>query len=536
MSDGRHRLAWVAIFLGGVALRLVLWSGYGLGDDPSYFAAYHRIFLSHRINPSEPYDFRFGIWVPVVLAMRVFGETEIGFIGAITAASIWNLILVHLLARQEWEPPWALLAMALLAVFPLEVVCSTLFANDILLGAWCFTSLWLLRRSFRTDLGTSGRLVSAVGSGVFLTIGLLTKPWVMLMAPLLSVETLRRWRTAWRWAFVAAGTFAALGAAFFAWQWRRFGDPMHFMTIAWPMAIFMPYSRDILLDYPRMLLLRNQYGSWFAGSYPHVLLVLIAAFALRLIRAGRWLAYFLILLAGLAGLPSHRVNGEWVTLVPHIFRYLTFISIPLVLALTAWVREAWYWRPAVGVVVAAGLLVSGVVHSMTLAFPSRDAFAEERRALAVVSGFPDEQLVTDSDLASRYQHFHPKPRPYGVRFLHAETLEAREKEFAAVKKGIVVTGGGRLPWYGCYRCTADLGTLAVPPSWTLVTTFEGRPLTEYRHEPLRVWRVSAAAGEARTLLEGHPDPSLRSDGQRSRRAQEEIGADTFFVLGSSVVR
>src|SRR5438046_889498 len=98
-------------------------------------------------------------------------------------------------------------------------------------------------------------------------------------------------------------------------------SPPH-IPIAKPVAIFLPDSRDILLDTPRMLFLRNEYGSYFAGFYPHALVLLMVLLGHRLFAAGKWLAYFAIYLVGLSALPSHRVNGAWVTLVPHIFRYL----------------------------------------------------------------------------------------------------------------------------------------------------------------------------------------------------------------------
>src|SRR4029453_4796137 len=104
----RHHWAWFAIILGfGAAFRLLLWSGYGLGDDPNYFMAYHGILLSGTFDRWEPYSMRFGISVPGVLFMKLFGVTEAGFIGAITVYSIVNLAIIYGLARQEWDRPRA---------------------------------------------------------------------------------------------------------------------------------------------------------------------------------------------------------------------------------------------------------------------------------------------------------------------------------------------------------------------------------------------------------------------------------------------
>ena len=503
------RLAWALVFGAGVALRLGLFSGYGLGDDPNYFLAYRSIYLSGNYIPADPYQMRFGIWVPVVLCMKVFGPTEAGFIGAITLCSIVNLALVYLLARQEWERPYALLAMAFMAVFPLDVLCATLFANDMILATYCFTALWLYRKALAEGGGRRVRVAQAAAAGLFLFFGVVTKPWVAIVAPIFLFEGVKHWRRGWRRSLVAAGTAALLSGSYFAWQWVRFGDPLYHISISRPLSSFMPYTREALLDYPRMLLQRNEYGAYFAGFYPQVLLLLALAFVWRAPKAAKWLLFLSLMLLGLAGYPSHKTQGHWVTLAPHIFRYLSLVSIPLCLALAAYVRELYLWRRAAGMALTAALLATAIADSVTLTRPTRDAFGEERAAVAVLRTFPDEPVWLDYHLLARFQYF--AGRPSRSAAITSETPPARHAEFARVTEGVLVTGGGRLPWYGCSPCIADLGGFAVPPSWTLVTAFEGRPLTPYRHEPLRVWRVSQAAVEAKELLDRQPDAGARRE-------------------------
>jgi len=511
VTPARRRLAWAVVFGAGVVLRLALSSGYGLGDDPNYFACYHGIFRTGTYNPNDAYAMRFGLWVPVVAFMKVFGVTEVGWIGAITFCSFVNLALVYLLARQEWEWPYPLVAMALFAVFPLDVLCSTLFANDEIVATYCFTAFWLYRDALLRDRARGIRTVCAALAGVFLLFGFVSKPWVALMAPLFAIEALRHWRRGWPYTLVTAGVTVVLVGGYVTWQWVRFGDPLWHVDVARPVAIFLPYTRDILLDYPRMLFFRNDYGSWFAGFYPHLLLLLAVLFPFPTFRAGKWLAFFAVMLLGLAAMPAGRdKDGQWTTLVPHIFRYLAFVSIPLCLALAAYVREVFRWRRWAGPTLLAGVVVLGVVQSVAVTAPSRDAFGEERRANAVLRQFTDETIWSDWDLLARFQNFAPAgKRAQVTHALRSETSEGRAQEFAAISEGVVVTGGGRLPWYGCYRCTADLAGFPVPASWTLLETFEGRPLTQYRHEPLRIWRVSQAAARAKEMLAERTDPEAK---------------------------
>ena len=83
--------------------------------------------------------------------------------------------------------------------------------------------------------------------------------------------------------------------------------------------------------------------------------------------------------------------------------------------------------------------------------------------------------------------------------IQSEQPDKRAQEFDRIDEGIVVTGGARLPWYGCHRCTANLAGYAVPASWRLVAKIDG-PRTAYRAERLRIWRVSQAELTAGQLL------------------------------------
>src|SRR5207248_7246590 len=74
--DNRFRLWWALVFVLGVAMRLALWSGFGLGDDPNYFSAYHGIYLSGAMEPHAAYDFRFAFWTPVVPSMKLLGRSQ----------------------------------------------------------------------------------------------------------------------------------------------------------------------------------------------------------------------------------------------------------------------------------------------------------------------------------------------------------------------------------------------------------------------------------------------------------------------------
>jgi 4-amino-4-deoxy-L-arabinose transferase-like glycosyltransferase len=502
--ERHHALLVAAVLAAGIVLRIALFSGYGLGDDPNFFISYYDIYRTGSWNAMRAYDFRFAFWVPVVAAMRLFGPGETAFIGFITACSILNLPLVYGLARQEWDRRAGLLAMALLAVFPLDVLCATLFVIDIPLATYCFGALWLYRAALR-GAGARARAALTIAAGVALFAAYSTKQWAVLVGALFAAEAVRDVRGTWRQSALCAGTFLALVGAYFGWQWWRFGDPIYDIHLVRSVAIFEPHYWHHMIDYPTMLWLPNEYGTWFAGWYPHALVLLAIACVARTHRAGRWPAYFVVLLVLLVAAPSHRQNGRWVILVPHIFRYLCLISIPLCLGLTAYLREVFRWRPLVGALLVAALLTTGTAQAIALTRPTRDAFGEMRRAVAMLAQFPDERVWSDAGMTFRFSQLGPGADDESPRYvwLRSEEPVGRAREFASIREGIVVTGGGRLPWYGCHRCTANLADFPVPPSWTLVAELDA-PRTAYRAEPLRIWRVSEATLTANQLLADVP--------------------------------
>jgi hypothetical protein len=493
-SSRRHAVLFGLVFVGGIVLRLALFSGYGLGDDPGYFLCYRDILETGTFNATRGYNSRFSFWIPVVGFMWTFGVSEAAWVGFVTLCSALNLGLVYLLARQEWDADAGLLAMALLAVLPLDVLSSTLFVIDIPLATYCFAAFWLYRES----LARTGRAAvrRALGASAFLFLGYVAKQWAVLVGLLFLAEALRDVRRTWRQSLACAGGFLALMAGYAGWQWVQFGDPLWDLHVIRKMALFAPLDQNLLLDYPRMLFLRNEHGTFFAGFHPHAVLVLALLLTARAPAAAKWLGYATILLVALAAAPSHRENGQWVVVIPHIFRYLCLLSMPLVLALTAYVRELDRWRPAVGAAFVTVLIGASVWQSIALTAPTRDAFGEERRASAMLRPFPVERVASDYDFVTRFVAFDGRWKWSRAIWIQSETPETRALEFRGLHDTIVVTGGARLPWYGCTRCTANFGGLEPPPSWQLLASIEGQPVTSYRQEPLRIWRVPPSGGAA----------------------------------------
>src|SRR4029453_1949884 len=228
--------------------------------------------------------------------------------------------------------------------------------------------------------------------------------------------------------------------------------------------------------------------------------------------------------------PSHYDKGQWWLLIPHIFRYLCFISIPLCLALAGYLRELIRWRPAPGLAFTAALLVWTVVQAVHLSWPTRDAFGEQRRANALIlSTFPDEGVWSDFGFLERISSFAPDRRGR-IREIKPEEPVAQARELAKVTDGIVVAGGARLPWYGCIRCALSVSAFTPPPTWTLVTMYGEAEIGPYRKEPLPIWRVSPAVHRTNELF------TQRLDDVSRLALLRELVASGDFAVAAEVGR
>ncbi|MCW5889095.1 MAG: glycosyltransferase family 39 protein [bacterium] len=528
----REAAAVLGVLAAGAALRLVLWSGYGLGDDPGYWHSYHDIYASGIWNEDRAYDLRFAFSLPVAWTMRLLGDGEVGFIGFVTFCSLLNLLLAYGLARQEWGHRWALVAMAILATLPLDVLSSTLFVIDIPLATWCFGAFWLYRQACAAPPG-GARVAWGVAAAVGLFLGYSTKQWAAIVGVLFALEALRDPRRTWPATAVCGGGFVALVGAYFGWQWLRFGDPLHDVTVVRRVAAFLPHDWHNQLDYARMLFLPNEYGTRFAGFVPHLAIALGVLVGWRRPGSWRWLAYFLLLFVALTSAPSHREKGQWVILVPHIFRYLCLLAIPMCLALAGGLRALASWSVSMAGAAVAVSLVLGVWQSIGLTAPTRDAYAEGRAAVALLAQHPDDTVHLDYDLAWRWIAMGlRRPGSARVRILRGETPGARAAEYRAIADGILVTGGARLPWYGCHRCTANLDEYPIPGTWRLLEERAGAPAL-YRREPLRVWRVDTVGPRAEDLLSSQRDWQMRARTLATLLAANEV--ELAAVMGERML-
>jgi Dolichyl-phosphate-mannose-protein mannosyltransferase len=124
----------------GLALRLLYFSGFGLGDD-ILFRHFINNILQNRTIPPDSFSYRATWWFPTALAARLLGLDEPALALPITAAATLGIGVVYLLGKLLFGRPGGVIAALLLIFQPLDFAWSTMLANDILgslFSALCF--------------------------------------------------------------------------------------------------------------------------------------------------------------------------------------------------------------------------------------------------------------------------------------------------------------------------------------------------------------------------------------------------------------
>ena len=487
----RQNITIFAIVLAGLAIRLIYFSGDGLGDDPNYFNAFKLIYDGHLFNTQ--YHHRFSYWLPQVIIWKLFGISEFTFILPVLLSSLGCIYVVFLITRELFGADTAFIAAALMAVNPFEVLNATLISTDVNLSLYMLLSVYFFIRGQQIYGAWPFFL-----SGLFVMFAFVNKPFGLFVLPMLGIFYLRQegFRIApvlkYRSFMVS---LAAVFLVLFGFFWKWTGDPLMILNIYKDgREPFNPFRMDLnlLMIYPKLLFFKHEFGERLNGY--HFVAVLLAVL---LIRKRNFkdvfpvLAWFLAALALLNFMPHKIIDG-----VPYsaqrIFRYFVFVVPPSVIFLS------YFW----GRLKSKNSLVFAIGFSVYMALSlywcslstleSRVAFGETREAIKVLREFRDVHIYSDGFFISKIQRLE-NGRNFNKTKLHpwvyVETPEAWKQKFLTVQEGYVVTGGPRMPYHGCYPCLPNLGDFVIPENWILVREFSPKLYPPWKVETLRIWRV-----------------------------------------------
>lgn len=485
-------LPWIAGLVGaGVALRLLYWSGFGLGDDVIFQRNIAMIVQSSQVAPDN-IAYRFTWWLPTVLSCRLLGLNEVGLIVPTIVMAAVGVVVVYAFGKALWGRPGALIAALLLLVCPLDFAWSTMFVNDFFLAVLAATTMLLvLRAPLASDVLWRRRLWTL--AGVSLWLGYHAKVSVLLLFPALAVVCFARRGQLDREFRYFIGTAAALYGLSALGSYIFAGDPFapyhvenRFGGAVGAGALTShPLNRDVFLTYPRLLFFPDHLGDRLYSFYPHLLIGFAVLGPLLGLRSAWpvfwWLAFFVL---GMQ-FAVNRVDGGWTSLARNVRHTIVFVY-PMILLLTGYLvglRARW---PRVCDVLLVALLAFGLRESIGTAEKTKEAFADRRQALTFIASLPQKPIFSDFQLCTYMPALEGMSTHYPCVELNGDEA-ARGARLATIQSGYLVTGGGREPHYGCFECI-PLAREVPAAQWRLLREFPGPSVPQpWRPEAVRVW-------------------------------------------------
>ena len=136
LSFKQHAFVLSVLLLFSLIVRLFLFSGFVLGDDPAYASFISQILKGSYPPVDSPILFasRPLVLYPVACSIYLFGWEEWSFVLPVLIASLINISIVYAAGTMLCSQLAGCLAALAYATFPLDVVHSTTLSNDILLS------------------------------------------------------------------------------------------------------------------------------------------------------------------------------------------------------------------------------------------------------------------------------------------------------------------------------------------------------------------------------------------------------------------
>lgn len=488
----------LALMAAGLALRAVLWSGYGLGDDPILRAQFNSIIRGGQFIPDNQ-GYRVTWWLPTLLSARIFGLNEYALIWPITIASTLGIGAVYAVGHQLYGRAGAVIAALLLVVHPFDVVWAGTFSSDYVCSVASAIVMWcVLRATSHPDEAVRRR--AWIGAAVALVAAYHAKvSAAVLVVPIAAILVMRR-RDLGRELWTAVRWGGALGAVVAIVYFALAGNPLaplelevRYQGLVGEAAKFRPATWNTLEIYPRQLLQRGPSGDLVYGVYPHLLLAFLLLGWLFKLRTAPEALWWLLTLFLVLEFNVQRANGQWVAGFRNI-RHLHGVVYPLMLVMAGYfvsMRRRW---PKVTTVLVALLVAVTLSQAVVLSSRLQPVFGDRRTMARHLLTLEPGVVWGDVAMHMRWE-FERDPQNQSWRYVELNNNEtARKAQLEGITEGYLITGTGQEPFYGCPSCIVRARELP-PDRFELLLELPGPDGDgpHWRPERARLWKVKTPA-------------------------------------------
>ena len=516
LLDATDWLRIAALTTVGMGLRLLYFSGYGLGDDIVL-----RNFLNSVVTQGhvlhDNLAYRVAWWIPTAITCRLWELREIPYLLPILIAATFAFSVVYAFGKALYGRAGGLTAGLLFLVCPLDFAWSTMLTPDLQASLFSALALFCVLRAAEQLLPyPRRRLLAWAAFTSWLAFHSKVACAPMAVPILYSFWRHRRMLTADLWAFflpacvLFAGT-VAVSFAFTGDPFAPYSSEISAQGLSGPVAVqFHRLTEYVFWAYLRWLFYRNQYGDFFYSIYPHLLIAFVVLAPVLRLRLGApevWV-WLLIIFLGMQ-FNIQYTEGAWVAGFRNV-RHTHIFVYPMILLVSGYLVALGRRWPRFAAGCTAALVVFGLWQSFSVATKTHVSFEDRRRAATFLATLPKKTVYSDFQINTWRAILPGEETRQPFKELPSFLADERRAVLARVTEGYLVTGGGREPWYGCIDCIPHENELPAT-GWKLIKEFpeEGRPIAVWRPEALKIWEYvgPAPAPDAPAPTPGNPAPA-----------------------------
>ncbi len=489
-------------------IRLFLFSGFVLGDDPAYADFVSQIIQGPypHIGIRSVFTCRPIVLYSIALPVYLFGWFDWSFVLPILLASLACTVIAYLAGNKLSGPLAGILAALAFMTFPLDAVHATTLSNDILLSAFIWGGALFLLFSYNNYDKKSYLLLSAVsgfivGAAVAIKLNAVVAPAIFMM--ILFWVLLGRLRaggyktlTCWFVGWIAANIILCL------FLYSKSGDflahyhaEMRFNLDYNPSGYFVGKGSlmRFLLYYPKLILGISKEGHQIYQFMPYGYFFLCFFLSLPLtfmnrfkkLRLPAFLALVYMIIMEFAPL---KLTPDYVP-IHRLPRFLHIASIPAAVAIgIAFTVLITMKNRAIKIFTWMGviaLVITSLYWSYIKSSFYKDCSYDQRWAWELVKDASAQKIVTDNEMRN-YLMFRSGFQP------SARIDNPKNMPKSVPLNSLVILGGARRP--DVYPGFADNWyRRRQPDDWLLLSEAQF-PLKPWRLSNLKIYQVQVTNG------------------------------------------
>lgn len=480
MKINRDLLFIIILFFLALAIRLIFFQGFVLGDDTGEIVLLETLH-SQAASLNHNFGYRFPNWLINVLFYKIFGISVGSFFApTLIISSMIPVVGFHYLKSFNYDTRNSFAGGVILASSPFEIVLGTLRANDLITAFFLFLSIYLLFAN--TNKNRSFGLIS----GALFQLALWSNLWALYFVPGLIVLFLF-YRDRLKYFLASTVVLFITVSIFFKYLAQTYFPYYDFAQTAYP--IDPSHLPSLFLQYPKLLFIGSEFGTTLFGWAPYLLSLLLLVRFRKLVRLDLIIFSIYFLFFVFLNFMTNRLDTEQYFSVARIFKYLAPLSPFLHLHLSRLILDLKPTKTVLAILIFANLLAAAEATA-----PGRSFNRSTKLVVDTLSQTCPPAVIIEYWQSYVFRSMYLKKACPSTEVQHLSIFTStdyekwiKENEPQIKTDSVLVTGLNSYTHYGCRNCgfVLDKFSKGLSPLWYQTHEFTNK---EYATpEPIRIW-------------------------------------------------